>query len=53
MNIGRGTKTLVEIFSEYTKISLKTLITDNRQAVRNDNNLDAENIENQITMTQI
>jgi len=53
MNIGRRTKTLVEIFREYTKVSLKSLIIDNRQSASNDNNLEAENTVNQITMTQI
>ena len=53
MNIGRRTKTLVEIFREYTKSSLKILISGNKQTVISDNSLDDENTENQITMTQI
>ena len=50
IHIGRKTKTLVDIFREYTKTSLKNLIVDNKH---NSNNLYVENIDNAITMTQI
>ncbi len=53
MHIGRKTKTLVDIFREYTKTSLKNLIADNKHTVKYDNNLDVENIENPMTMSQI
>lgn len=53
MHIGRKTKSLVDIFREYTKLSLKTLIIDNKKSVNNDTNRDGENIENQLAMTPI
>jgi len=53
MHTGRKTKTLVDVFREYTKIALKSLISDDKQKVNYDNSLDFENIQSQITMTQL
>ena len=53
MNIGRRTKSLVEVFREYAKTSLKNLISDNKRIINYDNNLDTDTTENPITMTQI
>jgi len=53
MHIGRKTKSLVDIFREYTKASLKTLISDNGNTINIDNKLNVENVENRIAMTQI
>lgn len=53
IHIGRKTKTLVDIFREYTKVALKTLILDNKQNFNYDSNLDVDTMETSITMTQI
>ncbi len=50
---GRKTKTLVDTFREYTKVSLKNLIVDEKHRSINEVSLDVENIENSVIMSQI